>query len=791
MLDEAKGICPNCEKHTGPLGQPCPSEACTARKYHFVPMKWFDAAKAYAERKRKALDPLLGRRIDRYLLAGKVGEGGMGSVYLALQEPLNREVALKLISGVETGAQMIARFEREARAISALDHPNIVKLYDYGVGDLGFQVPFMAIEYIRRGRTLRRVLAQVREEGSGGAAAPMVGAIFQQILNALGAAHAVGIVHRDMKPENVMVAAVYGNPHLVKVLDFGLARSVSDGVAGGNLDSDLSAPGQILGTLHYMAPEQAQTGTRLIEVDGRADLYAVGVMLFEVFCGARPFEGGSPLEILARKVDPAFDAMTLPAARSLPKPLREVLFRSMHKDPDARYPTAADMLGALEHALAGRITTIIGFVIDGASASEPIPTPDLDPEARSLFAAIPPPSPSEGRRGSPPDALDGPGEDEDGTVLARPRLRQAAPIAPGAPPQPRPGSGASPGRRVSERAAPPARPSPPPAPAQAFTSPPAPAFVPPPAPRTPFPAQGGPPPGPFGGGLPPVGQGPGGPPPGPFGGGLPPVGQGPGAPPPGPFGGGLPPVGQGPGAPPPCGYDLDVDFGPGPRGAPPKPAAPSPRPQERPWGGPSPQVHGGAGGHGPVGPSLDVDFGPTTPEPPPRGGGTSPGLMPAASGYGAGARGGRMSASRGSGARPAPRSALESPTTRILLTLGIALLLSLPVGMWALQRTRIGRVNGDLELIRSALKTSGGTFVGVRAAPLETGDNVDYFIREGGMTGAGIPTRDPWGRRYRVKYALDRRAWLAISTGPDGQPGSCASETGERGADDICIEIGQ
>jgi len=142
MPDSPKeGRCPCCETRTGPWGRPCPGEVCTRKGFSFIPSRWFDVEKEHSERKRRPIDPLLGRSLDRYLLVGKLGKGGMGAVYAALQRPLGHEVALKLISGVEISPVMQERFEREARAISVLDHPNIVKLHDYGVGSLDATIP--------------------------------------------------------------------------------------------------------------------------------------------------------------------------------------------------------------------------------------------------------------------------------------------------------------------------------------------------------------------------------------------------------------------------------------------------------------------------------------------------------------------------------------------------------------------------------------------------------------------------------------------------------------------------
>lgn len=377
MAPEPAGICPSCETRRGPVGEPCPEPVCWRKAYRYIPVGWHESAKAYATRKRRPMDPLLGRCIDRYLLAGKLGEGGMGAVYLALQRPLNREVALKVISGMELTQATVARFEREARAIALLDHGNIRKLHDYGVGSLevpagspaDFQVPYMALEYIRHGRTLRHALADARQEAGGPIPGEVVQAIFRQVLHALGTAHDKGIVHRDMKPDNVMLAPERGNPYLVKVLDFGLAKAVSD-LSG--FDAEVSRTGLFLGTPHYMAPEQAGSRDRH-DVDARCDLYAVAVMLFEVFTGVRPYDGDTPLEVLTRKVDARFDPLGLPEARGLPRALRAFLSKGMAPAPEGRYPDAESMLEAFEKAMSGRAATAVGPMVRASASSEERP----------------------------------------------------------------------------------------------------------------------------------------------------------------------------------------------------------------------------------------------------------------------------------------------------------------------------------------------------------------------------------------------------------------------------------
>jgi len=344
MTGDEPGICIHCETGRGPIGERCPQPGCTNRGQRFIPLGWYESAREYAARVHRPLDPNLGRQLDKYLLCGLLGEGGMGSVYLALQMPLFREVAVKVISGLNLNDTAMLRFEREARAVSALDHPNIVRLYDYGVGVLDFPIPFMVLEYVRHGRTLGEALERVRA-GGGQVPVAVVREVFRQILHALAAAHKIGIVHRDIKPDNVMVVPVEGNPYLVKVLDFGLAKAVAE-VTG----ADVSRTGQIVGTPYYMAPEQAPARGRP-RADARSDLYAVAVMLYEVFTGLRAFDGQTPLEVLLKKTDPEHRPLDHPRAQRLSPRLRALLERGMAVDPARRFGSADEMLEALEEAL--------------------------------------------------------------------------------------------------------------------------------------------------------------------------------------------------------------------------------------------------------------------------------------------------------------------------------------------------------------------------------------------------------------------------------------------------------
>ncbi len=382
-----QGICPNCGEHKGRVGDGCPNALCSAKGYHLIPVAWYEAAQEYSTRKSKPMDTMLGRMIANYLLIGKLGEGGMGAVYLALQHPLDREVALKLISGMELTPEARARFEREARTMAALEHPNIVKLYDYGVGTIKtksanerFQVPYMAMEYVRHGKPLARAFRDVQQENNGRIPGHVVLHVFTQVLNAIAEAHSLGLVHRDMKPDNILITRVRGNPLMVKVLDFGLAKAVSD-VTG--FVSDVTHTGAILGTPMYMAPEQAMTGKtkdgKKVVLDGRVDLYSVAVMLYEVFTGRTPFDADTSLAILMQKTDPGYDPLAFPEALVLPSNLRAFLAKGMARDRDDRFSSADEMLEALQAALAGQAITGRGLVATGDTSSKYRPVTPVTP----------------------------------------------------------------------------------------------------------------------------------------------------------------------------------------------------------------------------------------------------------------------------------------------------------------------------------------------------------------------------------------------------------------------------
>ena len=262
--------------------------------------------------------------LGQYQLVEAVGRGGMATVYKAYQPALNRFVAVKVLHA-HHDPQFAARFRREAQTIAQLQHPNILPIYDYGEeGDLLYFV----VQYIEGGATLADLLGQPSEPG---VALQMI----RQVLGALEYAHRFGIVHRDIKPGNILLPT----PDWPMLADFGIAKLLHE-------NEQLTMTGFIIGTAAYMSPEQA-SGQPL---DGRTDLYALGIVLYELLTGRLPFQADTPMAMLAKHVyDPPPPPRSLNPALS--PALEAVVLRAIAKEATDRYQTAAEMAAALESAL--------------------------------------------------------------------------------------------------------------------------------------------------------------------------------------------------------------------------------------------------------------------------------------------------------------------------------------------------------------------------------------------------------------------------------------------------------
>jgi eukaryotic-like serine/threonine-protein kinase len=278
------------------------------------------------------------QRLGRFAIIKTLGRGGMGVVYLARDARDKREVALKVIpAGHDADPTDLARFRTEAEAVERLDHPNIVKLYEVGEGD---GIAWLAMEYVDGGSLYRRVKY-------GGLMAPDEAArLVEQIARATDFAHTHGVVHRDLKPSNILMQSPRSNgdgPGIPKLADFGLAKQLDKSLR-------LTQTGIAVGTPHYMAPEQARGQPD--QIGPSVDIYALGVILYELLVGQPPFDGGTPMETMQRVVD----RQPVPPSRlrpGIPPELEAICLKCLQKSPADRYRTARAVADDLQAFLAG------------------------------------------------------------------------------------------------------------------------------------------------------------------------------------------------------------------------------------------------------------------------------------------------------------------------------------------------------------------------------------------------------------------------------------------------------
>jgi serine/threonine-protein kinase len=273
-------------------------------------------------------DTLIDRTFDsRYVIRRKLGSGGMADVYLAEDQELGRRVALKLLNARHAADdQFVERFRREAQSAAGLNHPNIVSIFDRGRAEGTY---YIAMEYLD-GRTLKELLVR-----NGPTPVPIAIDYARQILGALSFAHRNGIVHRDIKPHNIVV----GKDGRLKVTDFGIARSGA---------SQMTEAGSIVGTAQYLSPEQA----RGAPVDQRSDLYSLGIVLYEMLTGKVPFTGDTPVEIAMKHLSQVPDPPSK-LRPNIPHDLDAVVMRAIAKDPDQRYGSAEEMEADLARVARG------------------------------------------------------------------------------------------------------------------------------------------------------------------------------------------------------------------------------------------------------------------------------------------------------------------------------------------------------------------------------------------------------------------------------------------------------
>ncbi|AKF05615.1 serine/threonine-protein kinase [Sandaracinus amylolyticus] len=296
-------------------------------------------AKVRSRARRESLrpDPVLGATLaGKYQVLELLGEGAMGRVYRAKQIALDKEIAVKVLHRHLTGTERIEmRFHREARAASRLSHPNSLHIHDFGTTDDG--TLYIAMELLD-GEDLQTILDHDHPLSPARIAALLV-----PVLRALEEAHRAGIIHRDLKPENVVVQPDRSGREHVKVCDFGIAKI---------LDQDeghaITVDGFVCGTPQYMAPEQSRGDV----IDHRSDLYAAGVVLYQMICGVVPFAGENALGVLTRHL---VEAPIPPSERrhelGVPPALEAICLRALQKDPGDRWQSAADMADAVERAV--------------------------------------------------------------------------------------------------------------------------------------------------------------------------------------------------------------------------------------------------------------------------------------------------------------------------------------------------------------------------------------------------------------------------------------------------------
>jgi serine/threonine-protein kinase len=291
-------------------------------------------------------DPLVGRVInERYKIVEQIGHGGMGRVYKALQAPLDRLVALKVLgAGHDRDPNFYKRFFLEASVTAKLTHPNTITLYDYGRTEDG--IFYIAMEYLN-GRTLSGAMQQ-----DGTLAQERVIHIAQQVCRSLREAHALGIIHRDLKPANVMLLRQQDDHDFVKVLDFGLVKFFS----GENPEGDITNAGTFMGSPHYIAPEQARNQSP----DQRCDIYSLGVLLYHMLTGKVPFTAAAPVDIIMKHLH----EVPVPPRQVRPdlaivQELDDVVLKCMAKSREERYQSMDELLVQLK-LVRTRVTGMAG-----------------------------------------------------------------------------------------------------------------------------------------------------------------------------------------------------------------------------------------------------------------------------------------------------------------------------------------------------------------------------------------------------------------------------------------------
>ena len=333
----------------------------------------------------KTDDSLLGQVLaDKYRIDERLSEGGMGTVYRGTHVLMDKTVAIKVLRpSLAADEKIVARFSREARAASKISHPHALSVTDFGEAENG--VVFLVMEYLN-GLTLKEI---IRQEGP--MPLPRIVEILRQVGGALDAAHGEGVVHRDLKSDNIMLLSSSGTDY-AKVLDFGIAKIQE---REGEYNPGLTAPDLVIGTPQYMSPEQCSQSP---DIDARSDIYSLGVILYELLVGHVPFTGASPTAIMLKHLQEPAPAV-LDERGDIPPAVGRVVARSMEKRPEDRYATVGELVDDFT----------IAAGMEPASVYSSGPYKPVEPRPAQLLS-----------------------EDADEETLVRPRVTR--PMAPALPP---------------------------------------------------------------------------------------------------------------------------------------------------------------------------------------------------------------------------------------------------------------------------------------------------------------------------------------------------------------------
>ena len=327
-------VCPSCQIKYSPEMERCPAD----NSLHAVVRR----------------DPFIGKLIaDKYQIVEVLGMGGFATVYKAEQKGLRRSVAIKILHAEFVDKpEKIRRFQHEAESISTLVHPNVAAVYDYGVLPEG--QPYLAME-LAPGTTLADVLAQHKRLDSDRALK-----IFLQACDGIAAAHAIGLIHRDIKPSNILLDRAEDGSDTVKILDFGLAKVVSDEE---NNREHLTMTGEVLGTPAYMSPEQCTGGP----IDFRTDIYSFGCVMYEVLSGKLPIDGDTSYEMMNKHINEAPRSLSKSGA-TVPPRMVKIVNKALEKDPGDRFESFDELKDALKGLQPGITAELKEILFSGSNA---------------------------------------------------------------------------------------------------------------------------------------------------------------------------------------------------------------------------------------------------------------------------------------------------------------------------------------------------------------------------------------------------------------------------------------